>query len=85
MGEVDSKLCVRDVRCLFQNKGNRRCGKVQLVCVCTLLGMGDSLGRAKGGYLRNYIVTLITKLNKFYKQTNKASIARLVGGWVVVV
>ena len=36
-------------------------------------------------YLRNCIVTLIPMLNTFYKQTNKACSAGLVGGWVVLV
>ena len=36
-------------------------------------------------YLRNCIVTLIPMLNTFYKQTNKARSAGLVGGWVVLV
>ena len=41
-------VCVGDVSCLFQNKGNKGCGKVQLVRFCGLLGMGDSLGRGRG-------------------------------------
>ena len=36
-------------------------------------------------YLRNCIVALIPKLNKFHKLTNKACGAGLVGGWVVLV
>ena len=36
-------------------------------------------------YLRNCIVTLIVRLNKFNKLTNKACRAGLVGGWVVLV
>ena len=46
--EQDYEVVCRDVSCLFQNEGNRGCGKVQLVCVCGLSGTGDSLGRGRG-------------------------------------
>ena len=36
-------------------------------------------------YLRNCIVTVIPRLNKFQKLTNKACSAGFVGGWVVLV
>ena len=65
-GDYEVTLCVGDVSCLFQNKGNRGCGKMQVVCVCGLLGMGDSLARGRGAeielvYLRSCIVKLIPR------------------------
>ena len=42
-GKEVTKLCVGYISSLFQNERNCGCRIVQLVCVCGLLWMGDSL------------------------------------------